>query len=646
MYAFSALIKRTAARRGQTRLVAALLCGAMLGTATGVVTSLPASAQTLVPATSINMRMLVVSADGTEPILAGIKSILDQLNVPYDVLIASQTPLTASTLSDGNGNGFYQGIFLTTGNLAYDAGGGNWQSALTADQWQTLWQYETTFKVRQSTLYTYPVGAPDNYCLSMPNAQGTDTNTTPVKATLTTAGKNVFSYLNPSNPVSIQKAWTYLAQPGTGGTLTPLLSTSSGNPIASICTYADGRQNLTITTDGNPDLIHTLSLGYGVINWVSKGVFLGERHVYMSPQPDDILIEDELWDVALHISNPNLTYRVTGPDYNKLIQWQSTMNAAHPNNAKITLEVAFNGVGASGEYKSDTLTSAVKKNNTPFRWISHTWDHTILTGMSYLDSTNELAWNDTQARNLRLAKYFKDSMVQPEISGLDNPYFLQAAWDFGIRYILSDTSQPWWNNPAPNIGSYSTYVPGLLIIPRYPTNCYYNVHTPAEWVDEYNYFYAPSGIMPYWDHNLSYAEILDKESDMWLRYLLKYSIDPVMFHQTNLYPYDGKNNVMGDLIYRTLAKYNAISTLPIVSLAQHDIGRRMASRMAYNQAGVSARLILGSTSSQIQVTAANSAANVPITGVVAGSTEKYGGQTISTVTVNAGSTVTVAGPAW
>jgi hypothetical protein len=237
-------------------------------------------------------------------------------------------------------------------------------------------------------------------------------------------------------------------------------------------------------------------------------------------------------------------------------------------------------------------------------------------------------------------------MIQPEISGLDNPYFLQAAWYFGTRYILSDASRPAWNNPAPNTGFYSTYVPGLLIIPRYPTNCYYNVHTPAEWVDEYNYFYGPAGIVPFWDHNLSYAEILDKESDTWLRHLLKYSIDPVMFHQTNLYPYDGKNNIMGDLINRTLAKYNAISTLPIVSLAQHDIGRRMASRMAYNQAGVSARLVLGSTSSQIQVTAANSAANVPITGVSAGSAEKYGGQTISTVTVNAGSTVTVAGPAW
>ena len=119
-----------------------------------------------------------------------------------------------------------------------------------------------------------------------------------------------------------------------------------------------------------------------------------------------------------------------------------------------------------------------------------------------------------------------------------------------------------------------------------------------------------------------------------------------MFHQANLFPYDGKNNIMGDLINRTLAKYNAISTLPIVSLAQHEIGQRMASRMAYNKAGVSARLVLGSTSSQIQVTAANSAANVPITGVIAGSTEQYGRQTISTVAVNAGSTVTVAGPVW
>jgi len=68
--------------------------------------------------------------------------------------------------------------------------------------------------------------------------------------------------------------------------------------------------------------------------------------------------------------------------------------------------------------------------------------------------------------------------------------------------------------------------------------------------------------------------------------------------------------------------------------------------VAYNIAGVSARLVLGSTSSQIQVSAANSAAKVPITGVSAGSTEKYGGQTISTITVNAGATVTVPGPAW
>ena len=69
----------------------------------------PAAAET---PRSIDMKLLVVSADGTEPVFAGIKSILNQVGVPYDTLIASQTPLTAQTLSDGLGAGRYQGVLL------------------------------------------------------------------------------------------------------------------------------------------------------------------------------------------------------------------------------------------------------------------------------------------------------------------------------------------------------------------------------------------------------------------------------------------------------------------------------------------------------------------------------------------------------
>ncbi len=82
--------------------------------------------------------------------------------------------------------------------------------------------------------------------------------------------------------------------------------------------------------------------------------------------------------------------------------------------------------------------------------------------------------------------------------------------------------------------------PNLLIIPRRPTNLFYNVSTPAEWVSEYNHFYGPGrSSRPYWDHDLSYSEILDKESEVWLSYLLKWDLDPLMFHQSNTRAYSG-----------------------------------------------------------------------------------------------------------
>jgi hypothetical protein len=257
----------------------------------------------------------------------------------------------------------------------------------------------------------------------------------------------------------------------------------------------------------------------------------------------------------------------------------------------------------------------------------------------------QLAYNDAVAKKLAFQLYSKDSMIQPEISGLGNPEFLRAAYDFGIRYILSDTSQPGWANPSPNTGFYSTYQPSILIIPRYPTNLYYNVSTPAEWVSEYNHFYAPGGLFATWDHALTYAEVLDKESEIWLRYLLKFSVDSVMFHQSNLRAYDGTRSLLGDLVNATIAKYNKVYNLPIRSPSQHDTGVLMAARMAYNAAGARAQLKLGTTNT-IQLKTVQ-AAKVPLTGVSYGATkEVYGGQTISTVTMGANATVSMAAPAW
>ncbi len=600
----------------------------------------PAAAET---PRSIDMKLLVISADGKEPVFAGIKSILNQIGVPYNTLIATQTPLTAQTLSDGLGAGRYQGILLTTGNLGYDAGGGNYQSAFNAAQWQMLSDYETDFRVRQATLYTYPAGLPDNYGLTPITAVGTDT--TPIQASLTTAGQQLFNYLNPASPITIKNAWTYLAVPVSSTNPVPLLKTADGYNIASIYTYPDGRQNLTITTDGNPELTHTLLLGYGVVNWVSKGFFLGQRKIYINAQADDMLLDDDLWDTSALSTDTGLSYRMTSQDYKRLITWQNNLRASSTNTAQIRLELPFNGAGASGIYPNDSLTPAVRNNPNQFKWVNHTYTHALLTDISYADAWNELDLNDKVAQNLKFQLYSKDSMIQPEISGLGNPEFLRAAKNFGIRYILSDTSRSGWNNPSPNAGLYSTIEPSILIIPRRPTNLYFNVSTPAEWTSEYNHFYAPGGLFPTWDHALSYSEVLDKESEMWLRYLLKYDLDPLMFHQSNLRSYNGTNSMLGDLINATLTKFNNMYKLLILSPSQHDAGVLMAARMAYDASGVSGRIVLGTTNSVALKTV--NAVSVPLTGITYGaSTESYGGQTISTISLGANGAATIPGPAW
>jgi hypothetical protein len=238
-------------------------------------------------------------------------------------------------------------------------------------------------------------------------------------------------------------------------------------------------------------------------------------------------------------------------------------------------------------------------------------------------------------------------MVQPDISGLYNSEFARAAQRFGIKYMISDTSRTGWNNPTPNAGFYSTFQPSILIIPRRPTNLFYNLATPAEWVSEYNCYYGPTGTCAngqfrYWDHNLTYAEIIDKESDVWLTYLLKWDIDPLMFHQANTIAYDGTHSLLGDLIDATVTKYSNLVNLPILGLSQHEIGIRMTARMNYNASGITASMVPCKT---ITLRTTKNA-EITVTGLAYGTKQEvYGGQTTSYIQINANRAVTLAAPA-
>ena len=201
-------------------------------------------------------------------------------------------------------------------------------------------------------------------------------------------------------------------------------------------------------------------------------------------------------------------------------------------------------------------------------------------------------------------------------------------------YVVSDTSRPEQGNPSPNTGIVNPIQPSILEIPRRPTNLYYNVAAPDDWVSEYNCRYEG-----FWGRRLSYQEILNIESDTLLGYLLKGDLDPWMFHQTNLAAYDGVHTLLTDVLDLTLSKYRALYTLPILSPPMNEIGELMKGRQDYNDAMVTAVLFPGYG---IVIVPPAKAATVPITGVNAFHAELYGGQSIAHVDVKPGRFVIVS----
>lgn len=229
---------------------------------------------------SIDLRLLVISADGTEAGLPAIEQTLRMLGTPYTLHIATARlgRLTRSFFARG-AHGFYQGVILATGSLAYYDGMA-YSSALSAREWQNLWRYEAAFGIRQVSWYTYPTA---EYGFQ-PSESAVYPSSVPLQATFSPAGAALFVYANTACPIAIRYAYTYLARPLDGSATTPLLVDAQGHALGVVHTSEAGLQSLALTFDSNPNLTHTLVLAYGLINWVTQGLFLGERRVYLGPR--------------------------------------------------------------------------------------------------------------------------------------------------------------------------------------------------------------------------------------------------------------------------------------------------------------------------------------------------------------------------
>jgi hypothetical protein len=293
----------------------------------------------------------------------------------------------------------------------------------------------------------------------------------------------------------------------------------------------------------------------------------------------------------------------------------------------------FNGEGKDGYGVSpDTLVPAVKRYQGEFKWINHTFSHLNLDSVNYATAKAEITQNVTAAKLLGLRQFSVQNMVTPDVSGLENPDFLRAAYDAGIRYLVTDSSRPGYANPSPNAGLYNMLQPQIFMIPRYPTSLFVSVSSPSEWEYTYNTLYRG-----YWGRDLSVSEIIDIESDRMLGYLLRGDTNPVMFHAANLRAYDGTHTLLTDLLDAVLAKYNRHFKLPIQSPTMNALGEVVKKRTAYDSCGLNGWIVDGS---KIALMTLNSAATVPVTGVRYGTkVVLYGGQYTSEVAVKKGSWV-------
>jgi hypothetical protein len=605
---------------------------------------------------TMDLKILVIASDGKEADLPAIQQTLDYLGTPYTTYVAAKTPggLTNGMFIDpaNSAHTYYQAVILTNSQLGYAPAGGGWQSALTAAEWTTLYNYETVYGIRQISWYTYPTPAEGFNPTTTPG--GVNTDTTPVIGSFTATGKTIFgSYANTDSPVSIQNAYTYLATPLDSNTQ-PLLTDSAGDALATIRTYNDTngdflRESLFLTFDSNQYLVHNLTLSYGLINWVTNGLFLGQRQISLLAQPDDVFNDNDIWTPNLicgrSTDDTGTTYRMSGADLQALINWQKAKQS-QPTTPGFMVELPFNGIGTTaawlkdegnpaGQFTPDTLTPMAKANQAQFMWISHTYDHENLDTITAAAATTELQKNNQIAIQMGLQKYTKKTLVTPDVSGLTNPNFLQAAVNFGVKYTITDTSRAGYDNPSPNAGIYNPLQPSLLMIPRHPTNLYFNVTKPDQWLAEDNCLY-PAGANGHVD---TYAQLIDRESNMLLMYLLRSDNDPLMFHQPNLIAYDGTHTLLGDLLDATFAKYNKIFTLPILSPSEEQIGQMTADRMAYNASGVTAQLV---GANKVTLTAKKDA-TIPVTGAITAcgncTAAPYGKQNVTLVKIKAGQTI-------
>jgi hypothetical protein len=408
--------------KGVTVAVAALALSLPVALAAGPVR--------IAPGERVDLKVLLISADGTEPGFGAWKAELDREGLPYDTLVAFNGQTRTETLTDdrladyGANHARYQAVILTPGDLGHGvtnpgATSSN-LSAFTDAEWATLAKFERTFGIRRLSDFTAP--SPAHGLTTAVNGLKQDGLT----GTLTDAGRAAFPYLK--GPVaiadddpSVDEAFGYQAapDPAQAGAWQTLLAGPNNTAYLGVYTHPDdGREEMVMTVASNQFQNHNQLLRDGMLNWVTRGVFLGYERNYLELDIDDIFLPDDKWDAAANATDyrPEVAIRMTAADVANAVAWQ--------HQTGLRMNMVYN-MGGIAEFGAGDLLAALTTNKNEFRWINHTLQHPNLdcstTGFTANQFTANQAQFDAQLKpGLAAGLNDPSELVSGEHSGLAN----------------------------------------------------------------------------------------------------------------------------------------------------------------------------------------------------------------------------------
>jgi hypothetical protein len=383
----------------------------------------------VLPGQRLDAKVLLLSADGTEPGFAAWKYELTREGVPFDTVVsytgaAKATTLTDASLADyGDQHAKYDAVIVATGDLGHQVANANgttsYVSAFTDAEWAALAKFEQTFGIRRLSDYTAPSPA---HGLVTVGGAGQDGKA----GTLTAAGKAAFPYLKGPIPIpdddpnpAASEAFGYTGSPVDPQSWETLVSAPGGGAYLGIYTHPDdGREEMVMTVAANENQSHAQLLRHGMLNWVTRGVFLGYQRNYLELQVDDLFLGDDAWDPTTHTTNydPAAASRMSAGDVAQAVSWSAARN--------LRIDFAFNGGGSAlwqdqTGAASDPLVGAIQANAPSFGFVNHTFDHPNMDCSTASFITKEV--NDNVAwAGAHGIPIDKSEVVTGEHSGLAN----------------------------------------------------------------------------------------------------------------------------------------------------------------------------------------------------------------------------------